>query len=319
MSAQNLTLLLMLCAGLVLLAWIALAGDKLWGWRRKHVAEQRLDAVLAGPAGAAADAAPRASTVKQLTNSFAKLGEQVSASRFGQMSLEDEDVRLLALCGFRDVRSRYIFLASRLLLPLLVALGVVLFWQGGKTYFWLALFGGAMVGFLAPKWVLNSIGARRRARIDVELPWLLELLQLLLGVGLSIDQAIQMVISDFRVTAPVLAEELELANRLFVAGRTRTQSLQRLVHLYQNDDLKTFVDLLQQIDKYGGSVQEPIKRFSDRLVEQRRTSIRAKIGELSVKMTGVMVLFMFPSLLLIAGGPGILAVMRALGSLAKGG
>lgn len=322
MVTDSFSLWMTVCAALVGLASLALGLDFWLGARRKAQARQRLDAVLAGDRPAPVDAEgeasvkrrPGAATARRLGDSMASWGERVSVSRFGQMSLEDEDVRLLALCNFRDLRSRYIFLGIRMLTPLLLMAGVGLFWTGSATNFWLALFAAGAFGFLLPKWVLKALAARRHSRVEVELPWLLELLQLLMGVGLSVDQSLQLVINDFRGTAPVLADELGIANQQFSAGRSREQSLQRLVKLFDNDDLKVFVDLLTQIDRYGGSVQEPMKRFGDRLLEQRRNRVREKIGVITVKMSAVMILFLLPALLIVAGGPGFIGILRALGN-----
>ncbi len=316
MATTSFSFLLLVSAGLVGLASVAFAADLWMGWRRRLQTQQRLDQVLNQDTGTSGETTPKgranAQTAKRIIDSMADLGQRVSASRFGQMSLEDEDVRLLALCNFRDLRSRYVFLMTRIMTPLVLALGVVFFWHGSVAKFWMAMFFAVAMGFLLPKWILQAVAARRRNRIAVELPWLLELLQLLMGVGLSVDQSLQLVIQDFRSTAPVLADELGIANQQFSAGRTREQSLQRLVKLFDNEDLKTFVDLLLQIDRYGGSVQEPMKRFGDRLLEQRRNRVREKIGVITVKMSAVMILFLLPALLIVAGGPGFLGVMRAL-------
>jgi tight adherence protein C len=309
----QLSFLLMVATGLVLLAVLALAADRLFARRRSATVQEQLDAVLnaGGPRTEAAASRSHADRVRQLVDTVANLGERVSASRFGQMSLEDEDVRLLALCNLRDLRSRYVFLASRVVLPIVLMLAVLIFYSGAGAKLWIGLFAALSVGFLSPKWVLQSVARRRKARIDVELPWLLELLQLMMGVGMSVDQSLQMVINDFRSTAPVLASELEIANQQFAVGRSREQSLQRLVKLFDNEDLKTFVDLLLQVDRFGGAVQEPLKRFGDRLLEQRRNRVREKIGKLTVKMSAVMILFLMPALMIVAGGPGFLGVIRA--------
>lgn len=318
MSSSPLFFLLMVSVVLVLLALLVLATDRLLARRRSMNVQVQLDAVMAAGtplADATADRSGRgASQARRLVDTVANLGEKVSASRFGQMSLEDEDVRLLALCNLRDLRSRYLFLASRVVLPIVLMLAVVVFYTGAGARLWLALFAALSVGFLLPKWALQSIARYRKNRIEVELPWLLELLQLMMGVGMSVDQSLQMVITDFRSTAPVLAAELDIANQQFAVGRSREQSLQRLVKLFENEDLKTFVDLLLQVDRFGGAVQEPMKRFGDRLLEQRRNRVREKIGKLTVKMSAVMILFLLPALLIVAGGPGFLGVLRALGN-----
>jgi tight adherence protein C len=111
---------------------------------------------------------------------------------------------------------------------------------------------------------------------------------------------------------PVLSSELEIAQRQFVAGRTREQSLQRLASSFDNEDLRAVVRLLVQVDRHGGAVQEPLRQFGDRLREGRRALLRERIGHLTVKMTGVMVVTLLPALLIVTAGPGVLSVLHAL-------
>ncbi|WP_438410336.1 type II secretion system F family protein, partial [Burkholderia pseudomallei] len=152
---------------------------------------------------------------------------------------------------------------------------------------------------------------RRQSVVD-EMPLLVDMLRLLQGVGLSLDQSIQVVTNDFRGMLPVLSSELGIAQRQFVAGRTREQSLQRLATSFDNEDLRAIVRLLIQVDKHGGAVQEPLKQFGDRLREVRRAMLRERIGRLTVKMTGVMILTLLPALFIVTAGPGMLAVTHAL-------
>ncbi|WP_143298080.1 type II secretion system F family protein, partial [Burkholderia pseudomallei] len=154
--------------------------------------------------------------------------------------------------------------------------------------------------------------ASRRQSVVDEMPLLVDMLRLLQGVGLSLDQSIQVVTNDFRGMLPVLSSELGIAQRQFVAGRTREQSLQRLATSFDNEDLRAIVRLLIQVDKHGGAVQEPLKQFGDRLREVRRAMLRERIGRLTVKMTGVMILTLLPALFIVTAGPGMLAVTHAL-------
>ena len=168
------------------------------------------------------------------------------------------------------------------------------------------------LGFMLQKLLLARRAALRRSAVVDEMPVFVDLLRLLQGVGLSLDQSLQVMIADFRAMLPVLAGELELAQRQFAAGRTREQSLQRLAASFDNEDLRAVVRLMIQVDRHGGAVQEPLKQFGDRLRETRRARLREKIGQLTVKMTGVMIVTLLPALLIVTAGPGLLAVIRSL-------
>jgi len=235
------------------------------------------------------------------------LGKQIVAS---------EDRLLLEQCGFADANARGIFLIARLASAAL-ALAI---------YAWLVsahvdpgiqpfYMGAAVVGgFMLPKVLVGRRAAARRSSVAEETPAFVDLLRLLQGVGLSLDQSLQVIINDFRTMLPVLANELEIAQRQFVAGRTREQSLQRLAGAFGNEDLRAVARLMIQVDRHGGAVQEPLRQFGERLRETRRARLRERIGRLTVKMTGVMILTLLPALLIVTAGPGIVAITHALGT-----
>ncbi|MNR35815.1 hypothetical protein D3C85_1536840 [compost metagenome] len=79
--------------------------------------------------------------------------------------------------------------------------------------------------------------------------------------------------------------------------------------------MSAVVNLLVQVDRHGGAVQEPLKEFSIRLREKRQAGFKEKIGAITVKMTGVMVLTLLPALIVITAGPGFTAVIRSLSAM----
>jgi tight adherence protein C len=186
--------------------------------------------------------------------------------------------------------------------------------HGMKFVIW--MFAALSLGFMAPKWGVGRVAAARQREVNSELPMFVDLLRLLQGVGLSLDQSPQVMISDFSTVLPVLSKELAIAHRQFTSGRSREQSLHRLSASFESDDLNAVVRLLIQVDKHGGAVQGPLKAFGDRLRESRRAQLRERIGALTVKMTGV-VITLLPALLIITAGPGFIAVLRSLATLKK--
>jgi tight adherence protein C len=277
-------------------------------------AARRSDAV----SSTAADAPKsiRVGGLRALLERFAHTGIRWLDTPLGRQLVADEDRRMLEQCGFVDTRARGLFLIARIgcavVLPLLCGV-LASGYLDGRRY--VALVGcAAIVGFMLPKlFIQRRAAARRRGVID-ELPMLVDLLRLLQGVGLSIDQSLQVMVGDFRGVLPVLSSELEIAQRQFATGRTREQSLQRLASSYGNEDLRAIVRLLIQVDRHGGAVQEPLKQFGERLRETRRAMLRERIGRLAVKMTGVMIMTLLPALLIVTAGPGVLSVTHSLGT-----
>jgi len=141
------------------------------------------------------------------------------------------------------------------------------------------------------------------------------MLGLLQSVGLSLDQSLQVIASDFQHVLPVLGAEVAQANRQYSQGRTREQAYQRMAGLHDNQHLMDFVALINQVDKHGGAIQEPIRQFSERLRVHRKARMKALIGKITVKMTVVMVTTLLPALVIVTAGPGFLAIIRSVGSM----
>jgi tight adherence protein C len=186
------------------------------------------------------------------------------------------------------------------------------FWRAPDMWTVLVLFAVFAAAYLAPKRILHVRAAARQKRIAEEVPVFADLLRILFDVGLGMDQALVMIASENRETIPELSAELTAVIRQVAAGADRSDALSDMAAAIDVHDLTEVVALLRQIDRYGGAVQEPLLEFAGLLQDKRRTELQEKVGKLSGRMTVVMVLFLFPALLAIVGGPGFLAVIRAL-------
>lgn len=283
--------------------------------------DQRMAALEAAKVRGVADAdvAPKSDTsgrqrIERVLSRCAATGMRLLETGFGKHIVADEDRRLLEQCGYVDARTRGLFLMARIACGIAVPMLFAIFASGRMKggYWTIGMFAAFGFGFMLPKLYVRRRAAARRQSVVDELPLLVDMLRLLQGIGLSLDQSLQVVTNDFRGMMPVLSSEVGIAQRQFAAGRTREQSMQRLSGGFDNEDLRAIARLMVQVDKHGGAVQEPLKQFGDRLRETRRAMLRERIGRLTVKMTGVMVLTLLPALLIVTAGPGFLAVMHAL-------
>lgn len=321
---------ILLAAGLLMIALaLFIAGAAMvLRWRGQarsmRVVEQAL-AERAAPGGAvAAPPAEPPGRLAALAQSTDALGKRLGQGRLAESLLPEEDNKLIELAGYADVaaaRARYAVFRFGLALALPAALLLVrgVWWRPGSLMAMVfTLFIGFAVGYMLPKWLLARRVKARKKQAGKELPLLVDLLRLLQGVGLSVDQSLSVIVNDFKVVLPVLGHELSSATALYARGRSREQSLARLSQGFDNDDLAAICRLLVQVDRHGGAVQEPLNRFSQRIRDKRRFELKEKIGRLTVKMTGVMILTLLPALLIVTGGMGILSVLRGLSRIAGG-
>lgn len=326
MMAMDAGTLLMWGAAACALAGCLLLG--LWAgasWRQRQQERRLARAVgerLHGAPPAAASAGHPRQTVEQIKSRAGNLGARWLQGRFGGSLLGEDDRQLINNAGFEDVETaRRYFVVGRVGLSVaLIALFSLLplTRRLNDMLPFLTVFLGFALGWMLPKWWLMRRAAQRRVQMSAELPLFVDLLRLLQGVGLSMDQTLYTIERDFKDVLPVMGSELTIAVEQYARGRTREQSLERIAHHFGNEDLSVICRLIVQVDQHGGAMQEPLHRFGVRLREQRRLELKEKVGKLTVKMTGVMVLTLLPALLIITAGSGFLALFRGLSRVAGG-
>ncbi|NYH19473.1 Flp pilus assembly protein TadB [Paraburkholderia bryophila] len=237
MQAHQLFALALALAALALLLVAGLVLARVAAQRRTertlgHALDERAlqAAALTAAAARATDGAPAASKTavraarprgfKGLFEHLVHVGIRWLDTPFGRQVVAEEDRRLLEQCGFVDTRTRGLFLVSRLLgaLAVPVVAGTLARGQVEGTRYVVLVVIAMMAGFMLPKILLKRRAGKRRRRVVDELPLLVDLLRLLQGVGLSLDQSLQVMVNDFRSVLPVLSNELEIAQRQFATG-----------------------------------------------------------------------------------------------------
>lgn len=308
-----------IAALLALAAGIALLG--LRGWvvsNRDQRSQQALQSALRPRDAAATPAAPPTpgrSLRQHWLDAIAAFGERFNGGRIEAALLAPEDRLLLDQAGWNTQAGTAIFLGLRVLIAVATVLAVLAFNQSTGFSRVMVIFGALAFGILLPKFALRAWAMRLRKQVRAELPLLIDLLRLLQGVGFSMDQSLQTLGDKLRNAIPVLGREIHQANLAYMHGRSREQSLRRLGESFDDEDLRSLVQLILQVHAHGGAVQEPLRQFSLRLREQRRSTLKEKVGKLSVKMTVVMMLTLLPALMLVLAGPAIIALASALTKL----
>ena len=324
MSSGLLAAAILLLALALLIAGVGMVLRLRGQARSMQVVEQALAGRSTRPATASSSQAEPVGRLATLAQSTEAFGKRLGEGRLAESLLPDEDNKLIELAGYANAahaRARYAALRFGLALALpVVTVLLRRAWLGPGSLMVMVftLFIGFAVGYMLPKWLLARRVKARKKQASQELPLLVDLLRLLQGVGLSVDQSLSVIVNDFKAVLPVLGYELGAATAVYARGRTREQSLARLSQGFDNDDLAAICRLLVQVDKHGGAVQEPLNRFAQRIRDKRRFELKEKIGRLTVKMTGVMILTLLPALLIVTGGMGILSVLRGLARVAGG-
>lgn len=170
----------------------------------------------------------------------------------------------------------------------------------------------AIAGYLLPEmWLIWRVHARQH-RLRRALPDGLDLLVICVEAGLGLDQSLLKVSQDLRITHHELSEELQLVNLEMRIGKSRIEALRELARRTGLEDIKALVAMLIQTERFGTSVAQSLRVFSDELRTKRRQRAEEMSAKTTVKIVPPLVFFIFPALLVVILGPAIITLIRQL-------
>ena len=172
--------------------------------------------------------------------------------------------------------------------------------------------GGLGLGYILPGMVLARMAKRRSHRIRLSLADMLDLLVVSVEAGLGLDAALQRVGQELAFAYPELADELRLINLELRAGKPRAEALRNLADRSGVDDLGSLVTMLIQTDKFGTSVAQSLRVYSETLRTKRRQRAEEAAAKTGVKMVFPLVTCIFPAIWVITIGPAAIKFVTVL-------
>jgi tight adherence protein C len=219
----------------------------------------------------------------------------------------------LVQAGYRNSEALPVFLAIRVgfalalfalcMTPLLVKPNVAM------------ALGAAGFGYILPGMALARKAKRRQHRIRLSLADALDLLVVSVEAGLGLDQALARVGQELAFAYPDLSSELRLVNLELLAGKGRSEALRNLADRTGVDDLSSLVAMLVQTDKFGTSVANSLRVFSDTLRTKRRQRAEEAAAKTGVKMVFPLVVCIFPAIWIVTIGPAAIKFIQVLGPM----
>ena len=172
--------------------------------------------------------------------------------------------------------------------------------------------GGLGFGYLIPGMILARKAKRRAHRIRLALADMLDLLVVSVEAGLGLDQAISRVGTELAFAYPELSDELRLINLELRAGKARSEALRNLADRTGVDDLSSLVTMLIQTDKFGTSVAQSLRVYSETLRTKRRQRAEEAAAKTGVKMVFPLVFCIFPAIWVVTIGPAAIRFVTVL-------
>jgi tight adherence protein C len=252
------------------------------------------------------DVEPARPRFQSLIGLFKKIGEKVprSPKELGTLRLR------LVQAGYRRDEALTIFFGIRVLF----AVSLFLLFSSSllaRPNTLMAL-GGLAIGYLLPGMALARLAKRRAHRIRLSLADALDLLVVSVEAGLGLDQALTRVGTELAFAYPELADELKLINLELRAGKPRAEALRNLADRTGVDDLSSLVTMLIQTDKFGTSVAQSLRVYSETLRTKRRQRAEEAAAKTGVKMVFPLVLCIFPSIWIVTIGPAAIKFVTVL-------
>lgn len=179
--------------------------------------------------------------------------------------------------------------------------------------------GAALIlGFMIPKVVLKRMVKRYRRKLQEALPDTVDLLGIVLGTGLALDQAMMRVSEEMDYIYPELAAEFATVVMQVRAGQERGVAFNQFVRRTGIEDIKSLAAMIIQSEKFGTSLAVALKVYAEGLRKRRALEAEAAVAKAGIKMLFPIVIFILPVLFVITLVPGLLSVLKDLKILTAG-
>jgi tight adherence protein C len=174
------------------------------------------------------------------------------------------------------------------------------------------MLAAAVLGWMLPQQVLHRLVKRYRRKLQESLPDTVDMLGIVLGTGLALDQAMQRVSEEMQYIYPELSSEFFTVVMQVKAGQERSVAFRQLVKRTGVEDIKSLAAMIVQSERFGTSLAQALKVYADALRTRRRLRAEAAVARAGIKMLFPIVLFILPVLFVITLVPGLLSVLGNL-------
>ncbi|MBW1991110.1 MAG: type II secretion system F family protein [Deltaproteobacteria bacterium] len=249
---------------------------------------------------------------------FAKSGQYAMRDMKKVSSLR----RSLIIAGFRHPKAPAVYFGLKLICALLLPVPALL-WiliKGNLSPLYLAMtFSLTLIGFALPTKVLDFRISRRQERLDRALPDIVDLFVICMEAGLSLNATINRVAEEVRDSYKDFSDELLITAAEVRTGIPWDEAFDNLARRTEVQSVKSMVALIIQSDRLGASIATALRNHSDFVRTQRILRAEEKAAKLPVKMIFPLIFCIFPAIIIVVVGPGIIHIMQKfLGFYLKG-
>lgn len=221
--------------------------------------------------------------------------------------------------GWRNPAAPTLYFAAKTALALgLPALaGLVLAFVSANvpasgTMFLLLL--AAACGYYLPNTILERMVKRRKRDIFENIPDALDLLTVCVEAGLSLERALVKVAAEIGIKSAALGQELQLMVMEMRAGFSKEKALRNFALRIGLDDIDSLVAMLIQSERFGTSIGDALRVYSETLRAKRRVVAEEAAAKIGLKLLFPLIFCIFPTLLIVLLGPAGIQIMALFGT-----
>ena len=174
-----------------------------------------------------------------------------------------------------------------------------------------AVIAGAF-GLFLPDLLVYNAGLKRQDQLRTGLADALDMITVCMEAGQSFDGALLQVARSLE--GPIAGEFARVLSEIQI-GRSRGQAFQGMGERTTPPEVKTFVSAIVQADRLGLPVAHVLREQAREMRLVRRQRAEEKAQKVPVKILFPMLFCIFPALLVVVIGPGIIRIMGVFGHL----
>jgi tight adherence protein C len=224
----------------------------------------------------------------------------------------------LRQAGYRSEESLSAYMAMAVAF-LLFCLGGMLFLQrnGDASNLLGAMVAAGIIGFTIPQFVLGKLAKRYRKRLQDALPDTIDLLGIVLGTGLALDQAMNRVGDELQFIYPELAAEFYIVTMQVRAGQERSKAFNAMVKRTGVEDIRSLSAMIIQSERFGTSLSQALSVYAAEMRKKRQLRAEEAVAKAGTKMLFPIVLFILPVLFVITLVPAVIKTMQDMQLLGR--
>jgi len=167
------------------------------------------------------------------------------------------------------------------------------------------------IGIILPKTLVGQKARERTAKIDYEVPELVDLLVTTIEAGVGFGSALQ--VCSRRVRDP-LGSELRLTLGEQSMGLTMADALKNMLErTNRSTSMRAFVQAIVQGESMGVSIGKTLRDLAVDMRKRRRQAAEERAQKAPIKLLFPLTFLILPAMMIVILGPAVRAVSHGLG------